>query len=194
MRENIWGTRYEGHLIAVVYRTAFFTPTRTASLEIDGELVQQVRSGFAPFTRTILHKHDFSGTEKEVEVRIAPKGHGFTIGCQILVNGAFVAGDDTIRYRDPDEAQKVLEKGFLSFLLRMGLIQYSPLFAVVWTAGWATLMAIRYRAEFLNPRALWAFVGLPFLCYLFAVFVLGLIVAVLEWRSITTQRKARNNF
>jgi hypothetical protein len=72
---------------------------------------------------TIFATYNFNGIDREIEIRFARKTMG-KVRCQFFVDGEKIGGDRSIDYPDPIKSAKHLEKGFINYILSVGLLSY----------------------------------------------------------------------
>ncbi len=167
MRERIWEAEYEGHKIRVISERSFLPPKTTEILEVDGEVGLRSTSGFMQAISTLCCKHDFHGTEKIIEARLAQKSDAFKNGCQIFVNGLQVGGDYQIKYPDPHLVNEHLKGGYAKYALQTGLLKTGVPFAL--------LMTVMFREKPVLELVLQ---------FIFTAIFFGLAMSSISWKGM----------
>lgn len=94
MKDKTWEVEFEGRQLRVTNRHSLFPPRTGEYLEVDGQLVATGSCSWLSEFSVIEAQLSFAGTERKVEVQIAPiKGKLFTMGCHILIDGTLIGGD-----------------------------------------------------------------------------------------------------
>lgn len=124
MKNQTWDAEYQSCRIKAINKISLFPPKTSKALEINGVIVESIQSNLLCSYSTIFTKYSFNGTDHEVEVRFAKKPGIGGVGCQILVDGQKIGGDQIIKYPDPRKNAEYLKKGFINYLLSVGLLSY----------------------------------------------------------------------
>jgi hypothetical protein len=125
VENQTWDAEYQSYQIRATNKGSVFSPKITKALEINGILVKSIQGGFLRSCSTIFTTYNFNGIDREIEVRFAQKTKiGSKIGCQFFVDGEKIGGDRSIDYPDPIKSAKHLEKGFINYILSVGLLSY----------------------------------------------------------------------
>ena len=176
MKDKTWSVEYRGHSIRAINKLSFFPLKTSELLEIDGVLIKEVKGSMFRLNSTIFAKHNFSGEEHEVEIRIALKKGGAGTGCQILIDGELIGGDEAIQYPDPRLAEGQIKKGFVRYFLTNGLLNFGVPFGV--------LMALINKVDPISTMA-WKFA--------FHAIFFGLAMSYFSWRGIKSRIISREN-
>jgi hypothetical protein len=126
VKNKTWDVEYQTYRLRAINKISLFPPKTSEVLEINGIIVESIKGGFFRSCSTILTKYNFNGTEREIEVRFAKKTELSGLGCQFFIDGQKIGGDRTIKYPDPQESTKHIEKGFIKYFLSIGLLSWLP--------------------------------------------------------------------
>ena len=124
MKNRTWDVEYQTYQIRAIHNISLFPPKISENLEINGVIVESIQGSFLRSCSTIFTKYSFNGTDREIEVRFAKKPGIGSMGCQIFVDGQKIGGDRTIKYPDPRKSAEYIKKGFIHYLLSIGLLSY----------------------------------------------------------------------
>lgn len=175
--DRIWEAEFESHTIRVINRNSLLPPFTGEVLEVDGQVVDEIRGDILRLFSTLTCKMVLGGVERKIEARLAVRSGSLRMGCQIFVDGSQVGGDSAIRYPDPEKIDGYLQRGFLGYFLKIGLPKYGFLFAVF-------LMLFRYRTDPL-PELVFKFM-------LSAIFF-GLVMSWMWWRGMKSRERHMQN-
>lgn len=131
MKDKVWEVDFDGHKIRAINKISIFPPRTSEVLEVDDTVIKHVKGSFFRMHSTIKTTYDFSGVERKVEARMAQKTGSVRTGCQVLIDGDLVGGDDVIQYPDPEKDKKQFEKGYLRYFLTVGLLNYGLPYAIM---------------------------------------------------------------
>jgi hypothetical protein len=129
VENQTWDAEYQSYRIRATNKGSVFSPKITKTLEINGILVKSIQGGFLRSCSTIFATYNFNGIDREVEVRFAQKTMG-KVGCQFFVDGQTIGGDKSIDYPDPKKSAKYLERGFIRYVMSVGLLSYGLPYAI----------------------------------------------------------------
>lgn len=170
MKDRIWETEFESHTIRVVNKNSFLPPFTGEVLEIDGEVVDEIRGDIFRMFSTLTGKLEIDGVERKIEARLATKSNSPRTGCQILVDGVQVGGDYGIRYPDPKIMDGYAQKGFITYFLRRRLFRLGLPYLV--------LLLLFFRNDQISDL---------FIKSVLFAFLLVLTIAFMDWRSIKSR-------
>ncbi|MBB1485180.1 hypothetical protein [Oceanospirillum sediminis] len=131
MKEKVWRIVVDNHLIKVINQVSFFPPDNRVLLEVDGRVIEHKKGSWLQLFDCIKTSYDFSGQTKSVEIRLAARRSGIGTGCQILVDGVQVSGDDGIQFPDPDKAVDQFNRGAIHYFITTGLVYGLPFAALM---------------------------------------------------------------
>ncbi|MCF7903282.1 MAG: hypothetical protein K9M19_07605 [Candidatus Marinimicrobia bacterium] len=170
MKDRIWETEFESHTIRVINQNSFLPPFTGEVLEIDGEVVDEIRGDIFRMFSTLTGKLEIDGVERKIETRLATKSDSPRTGCQIFVDGVQVGGDYSIRYPDPKIMDGYAKKGFINYFLRRGLFRLGLPYLV--------LLLLFFRNDQISDL---------FIKSILFTFLLVLTTSFMNWRGIKSR-------
>ena len=170
MKDRTWETEFESHTIRVINKISLRPPFTGEVLEIDGEIVDEIRGDIFRAISTLTGKLEIDGKEQNIEARIAPNWGRIRTGCQIFVDGVQVGGDYAIRYPDPKIMDAHSNKGFFNYFLRRGLLRFGVFFVV--------FMTLIFHTEPLPELIIKS---------VYLAFFLAVAMSFMQWRGIRSR-------